>query len=63
MWSVTLFADNIFDTFAESGIAGNPRFNQTQRNDQGGVVFLRSYFANPLPPRKVGVRFTARFGG
>ncbi|WP_397417050.1 TonB-dependent receptor [Phenylobacterium sp.] len=63
MWSVTLFADNIFDTFAESGIAGNPRFNQTQRNDQGGVVFLRSYFSNPLPPRKVGVRFTARFGG
>lgn len=62
-WSVTLYADNLFDEFAESGVSGNPRFNQTVTDDSGGVVYLRSYYTNPLPPRKIGVRFVKRFRG
>lgn len=62
-WSVTLYAENLFDKFAESGVTGNSRYNQNVTDDNGGTVFLRSYFTNPLPPRKVGIRLTKRFGG
>ncbi|MDZ4374851.1 MAG: TonB-dependent receptor [Phenylobacterium sp.] len=62
-WAVTLYAENIFDKFAESGGNGNPWFNQAGAfDDTGRTVFLRTS-TNPLPPRKVGVRFTKRFGG
>ncbi|ODT86415.1 TonB-dependent receptor [Phenylobacterium sp. SCN 70-31] len=62
-WSVTLYAENIFDKFAESGGNGNPWYNNgTVTDETGRTVFVRS-FTNPLPPRKVGVRFTKKFGG
>lgn len=62
-WSVTLYAENLFDTFAESGANGNPWYNQAAATDETGrTVFLRSFITNPLPPRKVGVRFTKAFG-
>lgn len=62
-WSVTLYVENIFDKFAESGGNNNPWYNQPGLTDETGrVVFIRT-FTNPLPPRKIGVRFTKRFGG
>jgi iron complex outermembrane recepter protein len=62
-WSVTLYVENVFDKFVESGGNKNPWFNQPGlTDDTGRVVFLRT-FTNVLPPRKIGVRFSKRFGG
>lgn len=62
-WTVTLYADNVFDKFAETGASGNPRYNQNAVDENGDPVYLRSYYTNPISPRKVGVRFTKRWGG
>ncbi|HYD44763.1 MAG TPA: TonB-dependent receptor [Phenylobacterium sp.] len=62
-WKVSLFADNLFDEFAESGVTGSPRHDQTVVDENGDTVYFRGFFTNVLTPRKVGVRFTAKFGG
>jgi iron complex outermembrane recepter protein len=62
-WTVTLYVENVFDKFVESGGNKNPWYNQAGLSDETGrTVFVRS-FVNVLPPRKIGVRFTKRFGG
>ncbi len=62
-WSITLYAENLFDKFAESAASGNPRYNQTAVDENGAPVYLRSYYTNPLPPRKIGIRLSKRWGG
>ena len=62
-WKVSLYAENLFDEFAESGVQGSPRADQTVSDENGDTVYFRGFFTNPLPPRKIGVRFTAKFGG
>ena len=62
-WKVTFFADNLFDEFAETGVQGTPRSDQTVTDINGDTVYFRGFFTNVLTPRKVGVRFTAKFGG
>jgi iron complex outermembrane recepter protein len=62
-WTVTLYVENVFDNFVENGGNKNPWFNQAGLEDETGrTVFVRT-FTNVLPPRKIGVRFTKRFGG
>ncbi|WP_293677748.1 TonB-dependent receptor [uncultured Phenylobacterium sp.] len=62
-WRVTLYAENLFDKFVEVGGVKNPWFNQAGlQDDTGRTVFVRTG-VNVLPPRKVGLRFTKRFGG
>ena len=51
-WTLTLYADNLFDEYAVTGVRQTP-----------GLIGLtedgfrsRRYFANVLAPRRVGVR-------
>ncbi|MEL7445300.1 MAG: TonB-dependent receptor [Pseudomonadota bacterium] len=61
-WSVTLFADNLFDEFAETGAIGTELNNQTVTDFDGGTVYVRGFSSHILPPRQVGLRFKFDFG-
>ncbi len=61
-WSVTVFADNIFDEFAETGAIGTELNNQIVSDFDGGDVFVRGFSSHILPPRSVGLRFKINFG-
>lgn len=52
-WKGTLFVNNVFDEFAETGVTGTALFNQTVNGAN-----VRSYYTNIAPPRAIGVRFT-----
>jgi outer membrane receptor protein involved in Fe transport len=62
-WRFALYADNIFDKFAETGVTGTPWIDQAVVDADGGPVYYRGYFTNVIAPRKIGVRVTAKFGG
>lgn len=55
-WQATLYADNLFDKYAETAARNTSRFNQTVADINGNPVVGRSYFHNILPPRSIGVR-------
>jgi iron complex outermembrane recepter protein len=52
-WKAALFANNLFDEFAETGVTGTALANQTVA---GATV--RSFYTNIAPPRAIGVRFS-----
>ncbi|MCB1842836.1 MAG: TonB-dependent receptor, partial [Halioglobus sp.] len=54
--AVTLYADNVFDEYAETGVRGD-RADITQFADFDS----RRYYTNVLRPRQVGVRFVYNF--
>ncbi len=56
-WKAALFANNVFDEFAEAGVTGTSLSNQTV---SGATV--RAYYTNILPPRAIGVRFSWDIG-
>ncbi len=56
-WSVSLYADNVFNRFVEVGTRGTPLFNQTVI----GSVYDRRFSTSVLPPRRIGIRFTKGF--
>lgn len=55
-WSATLYINNVFDKFAETGVQSTARSNVTV---EGATV--RSFVTNVLRPRTIGVRFTYTF--
>ena len=55
-YSVTIYVDNVFDEFAETGVQNSALFNQTV---EGATV--RSFLTNVLTPRTIGARLTYRF--
>lgn len=62
-WSATLFINNLFDEYYETGVVSSPPFNQVLTDDDGGDVNVRSYFTYVGAPRVIGARFNYRFGG
>ncbi len=56
-WTLTAYANNLFDEFAETGAQSTELSNQTVL---GATV--RSFQVNVLTPRTIGVRATVRFG-
>ncbi len=60
-WSATLFVNNAFDEFAETGVNGTSLSNQLVTNFDGGRVFVRGYRTHVLPPRSAGIRFSYEF--
>jgi outer membrane receptor protein involved in Fe transport len=60
-WSVTLYADNIFDEFVEVSTRGTALFNQAVSDVNGDPVYDRRFSTGVLPPRRVGLRFTKAF--
>ncbi|MBX7492115.1 TonB-dependent receptor [Qipengyuania sp. 1NDW9] len=61
-FSATLFADNLFDEFAETGAIGTRLNNQDIFDFEGGPVYVRGFSTHILPPRQIGVRFKVKFG-
>ena len=51
-WTLTFYADNLFDEYAVTGVRQTPRL--IGRTEDG--FRSRRYFANVLAPRRVGVR-------
>jgi iron complex outermembrane receptor protein len=60
-WTVSLYADNLFDKYAETGVRASVAYNQTVENDLGDPVRVRSYYKDVLRPREIGLRFSYDF--
>ena len=57
-WTLTFYADNLFDEYAVTGVRQTP--GQIGLTPDG--FRARRYFANVLAPRRVGVRLRYAFG-
>ena len=55
-WTVALYADNVFDEYAETGLRDD--YGQIR---QVGDFDLRRYFHNVVRPRQIGMRFRYSF--
>ena len=60
-WDVTLYADNLLDKYAETGVRQDPSYNQTVPDFNGDGVNSRRFGTNVLRPRTIGLRATYRF--
>ena len=58
----TLFADNLFDEFAETGAIGTSLNNQDVFDFDGNPVYVRGFSTHILPPRQIGIRLKFLFG-
>ena len=59
----TVFVDNVFDKFAETGSIGTSLSNQDVLDFNGDPVYVRGFSTHILPPRQVGLRLKFLFGG
>ncbi|MET0659658.1 MAG: TonB-dependent receptor [Steroidobacteraceae bacterium] len=60
-WTVALYAENLFDKYAATGVRSNRSWLKTVTNENGDPVANRSYYRDILRPREVGLRFTYDF--
>jgi outer membrane receptor protein involved in Fe transport len=61
-WSASLFVNNLFDEYYETGVVSTPLFNQVLTDADGGDVNTRSFFTYVGAPRVIGARFNYKFG-
>ena len=57
-WRVTLYADNLLDEYAQTGVRAD-----TSYIGDVGLFQSRRYYENMVRPRQVGLRFTYNFDG
>lgn len=57
-WTLALYADNLFDEYAETGLRADTSFIRAVDQFQ-----LRRYYHNVIRPRQVGMRFVYNFDG
>ena len=65
-WMITLYADNVFDEYAQTGVRTDTSFIGTAGdpdNPANPNFQLRRYYENMVRPRQVGLRFTYSFDG
>lgn len=62
-WQASLFVNNLFDEYYETGVVSSPLFNQVLIDSDGGPVNTRSYFTYVGAPRVIGARLNYKFGG
>jgi iron complex outermembrane receptor protein len=60
-WTFTLYADNLFDKYAETGVRGNAAYVQSVSDIDGNPVPVRYYFKEVLRPLEFGLRFRYDF--
>lgn len=60
-FSVTLYADNVFNELVEVSQRSTPLGNQVVADVLGDPVYVRHFSTGVLPPRLLGVRFTKSF--
>ncbi|MEZ5953844.1 MAG: TonB-dependent receptor [Hyphomonas sp.] len=61
-WSATLFANNLFDEYIETGARSTQLSNQVVPDWNGDPVYVRSFYTNVAAPRTIGVRFVLNVG-
>lgn len=61
-WQATLFVNNLFDEYYETGVVSSPLFNQVLTDDDGGPVYTRSFYTYVGAPRAIGIRASYKFG-
>jgi iron complex outermembrane receptor protein len=57
-WTVSLYADNVFDEYAETGVRLDSSYVRAVEDFD-----LRRYYHNVVRPRQVGMRFVYNFDG
>jgi len=57
-WMISLYADNLFDEYAETGARNTPAYIRTVPDVNGDPVTVRRYYKDVLRPREVGLRVT-----
>ena len=60
-WSVTLYAENLWDKFAQTGARSSRPYVQTVADENGDPVVVRRFYHDVLRPREVGVNFVYYF--
>jgi iron complex outermembrane recepter protein len=60
-WSITLYCDNLFDKFSQTGRSGTAAYNQTVTDIDGGTHYVRTFYTYVLPPRQIGLRLLKSF--
>ena len=61
-WTASLYVNNLFDEYYETGFVGTPLSNQIVSDFNGDPVTVRTHYASIGAPRAIGVRFNYTFG-
>ncbi|MEH6809233.1 MAG: TonB-dependent receptor [Hyphomonas oceanitis] len=60
-WQASLFVNNLFDEYYETGVRGTPLYNQVLTDDAGGPVYQRTFYTYVGAPRVLGIRMNYTF--
>ncbi len=60
-WNLSLYANNLFDKYAVTGVRSDTARIQSVADINGDPVTTRSYFNNVLTPRTIGIRASYEF--
>ena len=60
-WEFAVYAQNLLDKYAVTGVRSRPSFMQTVADENGDPVTVRSYAQQMVRPREIGVRFSYEF--
>lgn len=60
-WAFTVYAQNLLDKYAITGLRSRAAFVQTVADENGDPVRVRQYAQQMLRPREIGVSFTYSF--
>jgi iron complex outermembrane recepter protein len=61
-WTIGLYAQNLTNEYAETGVRSRPSFVQTVADENDAPVHVRSYAHEVLRPREVGIKFSYAVG-
>lgn len=61
LWSASLYADNLFNKYAVTGVRSTRDTAQTVADENGEPVAVRYYGQNLLRPREIGLRISYDF--
>lgn len=61
-WQATLFVNNLFDEYYETGVVSSPLVNQIVSDANGDPVHVRSFYTYVGAPRAIGIRASYKFG-
>ncbi|MFL9842200.1 TonB-dependent receptor [Sphingomonas sp. ST-64] len=60
-WKFTVYGENLFNEYAETGVRGTPLFDQSVADANGDPVYVRTYGTFVAPPRRIGLRVSRKF--
>jgi outer membrane receptor protein involved in Fe transport len=60
-WEIAVYAQNLLDKYAVTGVRSRQSFLQTVADENGDPVTVRSYAQQMVRPREIGIRFNYEF--